>query len=93
MSGVGAIMLPCGRSHAASDSCACCFLRVGSAVVLEQGSGVRSVRPRPYHLPVPPSLLFLPPCPNNRAMGVGGSLGYWLTICLLPGRICALGSD
>ena len=56
-------------------SCACVLPEVGtSAVVLERGSAVRSMRPSPS-LPAgrwatPPYLS--PPALKNRAMGVGG---------------------
>ena len=43
-------------------------------MVLERGLGVRSVRPRPSLLPVPPPSYSSPPALNNRAIGVGGLL-------------------
>ena len=73
MSGEDAFMLPFG----CSISCACCMLRVGSAVVLERGSGMRSYAPVSPSWPCPPPSYSSPPALNNRAMGVGGSLVFW----------------
>ena len=76
MSGVDAFI------HAAFRLQLCCFyfmrmLRVGSAVVLERGSGMRSYAPVFPSWPCPPPSYSSPPALNNRAMGVGGSLGFW----------------
>ena len=43
-----------------------------------------SVRPRPSHLPVPPSLLFLPPCPKQSGNGGRRIVG------LLVAYVCQL---